>query len=98
MSTQSITGLFTLLAGLGSAAVVGLFDWLGRRGDRDAAERRHDADLLEHREDRRAADFAAWRDTAADVLGRVRELMTDAHPHRVTVNINRETGSRTSWR
>lgn len=79
LSGQAITGLFTLAAALGGAAVVGLIDWRRRKGDRAA-------DDASRREDRHAVDMAQWRDTGADVLGRVREFMTDVHPQRVTIN------------
>jgi hypothetical protein len=80
LSDQAITGWFTLVAGLTGAAVVGFFGWLGRKGDREAAGLQ-----------RRAADLARWRDDGADVLGRVREFMTDVHPQRVTMNFQRGT-------
>jgi hypothetical protein len=34
LSSQAITGWFTLAAGLGGAALVGYFGWLERKGDR----------------------------------------------------------------
>jgi hypothetical protein len=55
LSIQAITGWFTLFAGLGGAAVVGLFGWLGRKGDRDAAERQRKADAAERREETRTS-------------------------------------------
>jgi hypothetical protein len=86
LSNQAITGWFTLAAGLGGAALVGFFGWLGRKGDRESAERQRQVEVEARREQRRAADMAQWRDSAADVLGRVREFMTDVHPQRVTFN------------
>jgi hypothetical protein len=86
LSNAATTGWFTLAAGLGAVIVSAFFNWLARRGDREAAERQRQADAEDRRDERRSIDLAQWRDTGADVLGRVREFMTDVHPHRVTMN------------
>jgi hypothetical protein len=91
LTDQAVTGWFTLAAGFGGAAIVGFFGWLGRKGDRAAAERQRQADAADRHDERRTLDMAQWRDVGADVLGRVREFMTDVHPQRVTINFQRGT-------
>jgi hypothetical protein len=86
LSDQAITGWFTLGAGVGVAIVAGFFNWLGRKADREATDRQRQADAADRRDERRTLDMEQWRDVGAEILGRVREFVTDVHPHRVTIN------------
>lgn len=64
LSSQAITGWFTLAGALGGAIIIGIFGAQARKSERDAAEQHRKAEAAERQAEREAERVERWTDDA----------------------------------